>query len=307
MNHAIAKKRSFKGRLSSLPYNWHVAPYIFLIPFILSFLIFNVYPIFSSFVMSLQKIRGFGSATWVGLDNYQKLLNNAFYASLKTTTLVTVCNCVVLIVLPMLLALLLNNLHLRGRNGFRATFFIPALASTIVAGIVFRMMFADTETGAINSIFISLGLPQQRFMLQYGWSIFLMVFLTAWKSAGMYMIYFLSGLQAIPSEVYESAEIDGAPGFQRLTRITLPLLKPTMIYVLTMLIVEGYRTFGESYVFWKESTPGNLGLTIVRYLYQQAFTSGNLGFGSAIGFALLFIVLIINLVQMKLMGLFDKE
>ena len=262
MNHAIAKKRSFKGRLSSLPYNWHVAPYIFLIPFILSFLIFNVYPIFSSFVMSLQKIRGFGSATWVGLDNYQKLLNNAFYASLKTTTLVTVCNC---------------------------------------------MMFADTETGAINSIFISLGLPQQRFMLQYGWSIFLMVFLTAWKSAGMYMIYFLSGLQAIPSEVYESAEIDGATGFQRLTRITLPLLKPTMIYVLTMLIVEGYRTFGESYVFWKESTPGNLGLTIVRYLYQQAFTSGNLGFGSAIGFALLFIVLIINLVQMKLMGLFDKE
>ena len=176
-----------------------------------------------------------------------------------------------------------------------------------MAGIVFRMMFADTETGAVNSIFIALGLPQQRFMLQYGWSIFLMVFLTAWKSAGMYMIYFLSGLQAIPSEVYESAEIDGATGFQRLTRITLPLLKPTMIYVLTMLIVEGYRTFGESYVFWKESTPGNLGLTIVRYLYQQAFTSGNLGFGSAIGFALLFIVLIINLVQMKLMGLFDKE
>lgn len=80
-----------------------------------------------------------------------------------------------------------------------------------------------------------------------------------------------------------------------------------MIYVLTMLIVEGYRTFGESYVFWKESTPGNLGLTIVRYLYQQAFTSGNLGFDSAIGFALLFIVLMINLVQMKLMGLFDKE
>lgn len=108
--------------------------------------------------MSLQKIRDLDRQR-VGLDNYQKLLNNAFYASLKTTTLVTVCNCAVLIVLPMLLALLLNNLHLRGRNGFRATFFIPALASTIVAGIVFRMMFADTETGAINSIFISLDCP----------------------------------------------------------------------------------------------------------------------------------------------------
>ena len=112
----------------------------------------------------------------VGLDNYQKLLNNAFYASLKTTTLVTVCNCVVLIVLPMLLALLLNNLHLRGETASGRLFY-PRPGFHHRGRHRFRMMFADTETGAINSIFIAWA-AQQRFMLQYGWSIFLMVFLT---------------------------------------------------------------------------------------------------------------------------------
>lgn len=306
-NNAPARPRSLRRQLRALPYNHKIAPYVFLLPFIIVFLAFNIYPIISSAIMSLQKIRGFGSAAFVGFDNYRRLLNPSFLASLGTTSLVTLFDGIVLVVVPMMLALLLNHTMVRCKNGFRAAFFIPALASTVVAGIIFRMMFAETETAAINSILLGLGLPSQRFMLNYGWSIFLMVFLASWKSAGLYMIYFLSGLQAIPTDVYESAEIDGANGVQKLFCITLPLLKPTMIYVLTMLIMEGYRTFGESYVFWKESTPGNLGLTIVRYLYQQAFTNGNLGFGSAIGFVLLAIVLIINLVQMKAMGLFNRD
>lgn len=134
-----------------------------------------------------------------------------------------------------------------------------------------------------------------------------MVILCAWKSIGLYIIYFLSGLQNIPTEIYESASIDGAGPFQKFRYITIPLLKPITLYVFTILIYEGYRTFGESYVFWKESMPGNLGLTIVRYLYQQGFTYGNLGFGSAIGFVLLGIVLILNLVQLKFSGLFNDN
>ena len=293
--------------IKSLPYNKKVAPYIFLLPFIISLLAFNIYPFFSSLVMSFQKIKGFNSATFVGLENYKKLFNESFYASLKTTTVTTVFSCIVTIVIPLALALLLNDKRIKGRNGFRAIFFIPALASTIVAGIVFRMLFADTETAAVNSLLIKLGFSAQHFMLNYSWSILLMVLLKLWTSTGLYMIYFLSGLQNIPGEVYEQAEIDGANGAQRLFRITIPLLRPTIVYVLTMLIVEGYRIFGESYVFWKESTPGDIGLTIVRYLYQQAFTYGNLGFGSAIGFVLLGIVLLINLAQMKLLGLFKND
>lgn len=171
----------------------------------------------------------------------------------------------------------------------------------------FRMLFSEMPSAFMNSLLHALGIPAQNFMLNYSWSIVLMVLLGTWKSAGLYMIYFLSGLQAIPQDVYESAEIDGAGEWGKLRYITIPLLKPIAIYVFTILIFEGYRTFGESYVFWKESMPGNLGMTMVRYLYQQGFTYGNLGFGSAIGFVILGIVLLINLAQLRGFGLFNRE
>ena len=231
-----------------IAYSRKVAPYIFILPFVLSFLIFNLYPILSSLVMSFQKLKGFS-----------------------------------------------------------AIFFVPTLASTVVAGIVFRMLFSDSENAVANSILITLGMKSQNFMLNYKWSIVLMVVLSAWKSVGLYMIYFLSGLSTIPVELYEAAQMDGAGEWKKFRYITVPLLRPIMIYVFTIVIFEGYRTFGESYVFWKESMPGNLGLTMVRYLYQQAFTYGELGFGSAIGFVLLGIVLLINLAQLKGFGLFQDE
>lgn len=293
--------------LKKLAYNRKIAPYLFLLPFLLSFLIFNLYPIISSLIMSFQKLTGFSTYRWVGLTNYKNLLNSNFADAIKTTTLVTIAECVFMTVVPLLLAVLLNNVVLKGKNFFRAVFFIPTLASTIVAGIVFRMLFSDSENAFMNSLLMKLGLPSQNFMLNYTWSIVLMVILCAWKSIGLYIIYFLSGLQNIPTEIYESASIDGAGPFQKFRYITIPLLKPITLYVFTILIYEGYRTFGESYVFWKESMPGNLGLTIVRYLYQQGFTYGNLGFGSAIGFVLLGIVLILNLVQLKFSGLFNDN
>ena len=293
--------------LKKLAYSKKAAPYIFLTPFILSFLIFNLYPIISSFLMSFQKLKGFNSYTWVGLNNYKNLWNKDFFTAVKTTTLVTAVECVVLTVFPLILAVVLNTGLFKRKYFFRAVFFIPTLASTIVAGIVFRMLFSDSGNAFMNSLLNVFGFESQNFMLNYKWSITLMVVLSTWKSAGLYMIYFLSGLQTIPRDVYESAEIDGAGEFKKLLYITIPLLKPIIIYVFTILIFEGYRTFGESYVFWKESMPGNLGMTIVRYLYQQGFTYGDLGFGSAIGFVLLAIVLIINLLQLKGFGLFRDD
>lgn len=293
--------------LKKLAYSKKAAPYIFLTPFILSFLIFNLYPIISSFLMSFQKLKGFNTFSWVGLRNYENLWNKDFLTAVKTTTLVTAVECMVLTVFPLILAVVLNTNLFKRKNFFRAVFFIPTLASTIVAGIVFRMLFSDSDNAFMNSLLQVFGIKSQNFMLNYRWSIILMVVLSTWKSAGLYMIYFLSGLQTIPRDVYESAEIDGAGEFTKLLYITIPLLKPIIIYVFTILIFEGYRTFGESYVFWKESMPGNLGLTIVRYLYQQGFTYGDLGFGSAIGFVLLGIVLAINLLQLKGFGLFQDE
>ena len=116
-----------------------------------------------------------------------------------------------------------------------------------------------------------------------------------------------SFFDSVPYEMEESAEIDGAGPVQKFFTITLPLLKPIMIYTVTVAIFEGYRMFGESYVFWNESMPGDIGLTIVRYIYQQAFQRNDLGFGSAIGITLLVIVLAINLAQLKFFGFFKKD
>ena len=125
--------------LKKLAYSKKAAPYIFLTPFILSFLIFNLYPIISSFLMSFQKLKGFNSYTWVGLNNYKNLWNKDFFTAVKTTTLVTAVECVVLTVFPLILAVVLNTGLFKRKNFFRAVFFIPTLASTIVAGIVFRL------------------------------------------------------------------------------------------------------------------------------------------------------------------------
>ena len=190
---------------------------------------------------------------------------------------------------------------------YSAQFFRPNSGFNGSGRYRFPDAVSDSENAVANSILITLGMKSQNFMLNYKWSIVLMVVLSAWKSVGLYMIYFLSGLSTIPVELYEAAQMDGQGEWKKFRYITVPLLRPIMIYVFTIVIFEGYRTFGESYVFWKESMPGNLGLTMVRYLYQQAFTYGELGFGSAIGFVLLGIVLLINLAQLKGFGLFQDE
>jgi arabinosaccharide transport system permease protein len=257
--------------------------------------------------MSFQEVHGLSSSKFIGLTNYLRLHNEHFYNALKTNTIYTIISIMMLIPIPIVFAVLLNSTLVKGKNLFKSVIFIPALTSVIVAGVSFRLMFGESDTAFINSVLVKLGLPSQQWMFNYGTGMMLMVILNTWRAAGINMIYYLAGLQAIPEELYESAEIDGANALQKFFSITLPLLKPIMIYTLTISIFEGYRMFGESYVFWNEGMPGDIGLTIVRYIYQQAFQRNDMGMGSAIGITLLLIVLAINLVQLKFFGLFKKE
>lgn len=301
----ILPKGSLK--IKSFLYSQTVAPYIFVLPFLLSFLIFFLYPTINTIYMSFHEVYGMGNMRFIGLSNYQRLFNQNFYDAIRTNTLYTIFLIIVLIPLSIVFATLLNIKYLKGRNFFKSVIFIPALTSIIVAGVAFRLLFGESEAAFMNSILVKLGLPAQRWAFSHTTGMFLMVSLATWKMAGIYMVYFISGLQAIPDELYESADIDGANSISKFTRITLPLLKPIVIYALTIIIFDGYRMFGESYVFWNEGMPGNIGLTIVRYIYQQAFQRNDMGFGSAIGIVLLAIVLSINLIQLKFFGIFKKE
>lgn len=298
------QKKSFK---SLLLYNKEIAPYVFVAPFILSFLIFFLYPCIEIVRMSFMKMEGFKNAKFVGFDNYARLFNYHFRNALLTNTIFTVITVIIMISIPTVLAVAVNSKLLKFRNAFRASIFIPSLVSALIAGVAFRLMFSDMDSGLFNQILHLFGGKSIAWNMGYWTGILMMVVLVAWKTIGINMIYCLSALQTIPKDVYESADIDGASGFQKFRKITLPLLKPTLIYILTLTIISGYRMFTESYVYWVDTTPGDIGLTIIRYLYQTSFQRNDLGFGAAIGIVLLAIIMIINLIQLRGFGMFSKE
>ena len=168
-------------------------------------------------------------------------------------------------------------------------------------------MFSDMDSGLFNQILHLFGQESIAWNMGYSTGILMMVTLDTWKSVGINMVYCLSALQSIPSDIYESAEIDGASALRKFWNITIPMLKPTLIYIFTLTIIAGYRMFTESYVYWVDTTPGDIGLTIVRYLYQMSFQRNDMGFGCAIGIVLLAIIMTINLIQLRGFGMFSKE
>ncbi|MNO21928.1 L-arabinose transport system permease protein AraP [compost metagenome] len=284
-----------------------LAPYVFVFPFLLSFAVFFAYPLINAGVMSFQEVLP-GEVSFTGLDNYRGLWNEDFGAALYNSSRYTVWTLLLLIPVPMILAVLLNSKKMPWSNFFRSTLFIPALTSVVVAGVVFRLIFGELDGALMNSVLHLFGISSQRWLYSSSLGMFALLVLAGWRWTGINILYFLSALQSIPGELYEAAEIDGAGAFRKLIRITIPLLKPITIYVVTITIYGGYAMFTESYMLWAgKPSPQNIGLTIVGYIYQQGFQYFNLGFGSAIGITLLGITLLVSLLQLTLTGMFKKE
>ncbi|WNS43121.1 sugar ABC transporter permease [Paenibacillus sp. MMS20-IR301] len=284
-----------------------LAPYLFVLPFIISFLLFFAYPLINAIIMSFQSVLP-GEVTFVGLDNYRELWNTDFADALYNSSRYTLFTLVLLIPVPLLLAVMLNSKKMPFSNFFRSTLFIPALTSVVVAGVVFRMIFGELDGALMNSFLHLFGISSQRWLYSSELSMFALLVLASWRWIGINILYFLSALQNIPSDLYEAADIDGAGTRTKFMRITVPLLKPITVYVLTISIYGGYAMFTESYMLWAgKPSPQNIGLTIVGYIYQQGFQYFNLGFGSAIGITLLGITLVVSMLQLILTGMFKKE
>ena len=290
----------------SLLYSQSFAPFLFVWPFVITFLLFFAYPVISTVIMSFQQVVP-GEVRFIGLDNYRKLWNPQFHQALKISTMYTLWTLLVLIPVPLVLAVFLNSKLVFARNVFRSVLFVPALTSVVVAGVIFRLMFGELEGSVMNTIVGWFGIPAQKWLFNSTTGMLVLVLLASWRWMGINVIYFLSALQSISKELYESADIDGAGVFQKFWSITLPLLKPITIYVLTISIYGGFAMFTESYVFWTNNSPGDIGLTIVGYLYKQGFEFFDLGYGSTIGITLLGLILVINVIQLKFFGLFRKE
>ena len=281
-------------------YNKKAAPYVFILPFILVFLLFFISPMVNTVIMSFENVLP-GSRKFVGFENYTKLLGDKVFLKYMIWTLI------LLIPIPMILACIIDSKLMVGKEFFKSALYLPALTSVAVAGIIFRFAFGEQSTSLMNQVVALFGMDPFKWLKNGTTGFIVLLVLACWRWTGVNMLYFLSGLKNIPAELYESADIDGANTWQKFRYITIPQLKPTTIYVLTISIYAGLAMFIESYmVFNGNNSPNNIGLTIVGYLYRQGIEKNAMGYASAVGLVLFIIGMAINLVQLKLNGTFKK-
>lgn len=304
-----ASKGSALRRIKSLPYSQKLAPYIFVMPFILVFAIFYIYPVITTVIMSFQEVIP-GQTHFIGLQNFKNLANRDLRQAIKNSVIYTILTLLVVVPVPMLLAVFLNSKKMVAKSFYRSVFFLPALVSIVVGGLTFRLIFGEMPSALINSFLVRLGIAPVKWLggpAQWT-TFFALLILCCWRWTGVNIMYYLAGLQNIPMELYESADIDGANAWQQFRHITVPLLKPTATYVLTISIYGGLAMFLESYMLFNGNrSPGGAGLTIVGYLYRLGWEQANMGFGSAVGLSLLVVTLGINLIQLGISGFFKKE
>lgn len=273
------------------------APYFFLLPIIIAFLIFMIYPIFKSLVLCLQTFKD-GEYIFVGFDNFTKLFNDPiFWKSLGNTFIYLVFQVPLMVILSLVLATALDQKFLKGRTFFRMALFLPAITALVAYSMIFKLML-NTEYGLINHILQSIGLYKIDWLnTAWGARISIIMGIT-WRWTGYNMIIMIAGLQGIPMELYESADIDGATSFQKFSKITIPMVKPIILFVSITSTIGTLQLFDESYIFTKGG-PDNATITIGHYLYNNGFEFFKFGYASAISYTLVIIIAILSFIQFK--------
>ena len=292
--------------MKKLFYSKKAAPYIFVLPFVLTFILFWIGPISKGVVLSFQDTQ---QETWVGFKNYSRMLTDKiFFKAVLNSVKYMVWTLILLIPFPLMFAALLNSKLMKKADFFKSIYFLPALTSVVVAGTVFRLMFGESPNALMNQITNLLGIGTVRWLRSGDTGFFALLLLCCWRWTGVNILYFLAGIQSIPTELYEAADIDGASKWQQFRYVTIPLVKPTTVYVLTISIYAGLSMFLESFMLWKgNNSPNNIGLTIVGYLYRQGVDKQAMGYACAVGLVLLLLVMVVNLIQLKATGTFDKR
>jgi ABC-type sugar transport system permease subunit len=285
-------------------------PYLFMAPFILSFLIFGAYPILRSLVLSLYITSGPEAQHFVGLDNYLYLLQDPdFWTAFRNTATFALGSVLLQLPLSLGLAILLNRPEIRGRNVFRFIFFSPNLMGLVFSALLFMLILAP-KFGLLNAGLHALfGLPSTtRWLSTPALVMPALIMVALWLYTGFNMIYFLAALQSVDTELYEAATIDGAGRWSQFWHVTLPGIKPVLIFVVVLSTIGSFQLFELAYLLLGNgSGPDQAGLTIVMYLYQNGFLGGDLGYASAIGWTLAAMVLLLSLVQLRITGMGREE
>jgi len=274
-------------------------PYIFLLPACIILILFFFYPIIDVFYLSLTKYNIVSEPIFIGLKNFQKLYKDKiFWIALKNSIIFLIGAVPPLVIIPIFLAVLINN-AIKGISFFRALFYLPSIISIIVIGIAWKWLYS--ENGPLNYILNLLHITNSKLLWLSSPNLALIsvIIVTIWRGLGYYMIIYLAGLQSIPKDLYESCEIDGGNFLDKHINITIPLLKPSIVFVSVVSSINALKVFVEVYVL-TGGGPAYNSTTLVQYLYEKAFQSLELGYACAIGVVLFIITLIFSILNIKI-------
>lgn len=278
---------------------------IFIAPWVLGFLVFTLYPIMSSLYYSMTNYNVLNEPSFIGFENYINLLKDKVYLkSLTNTIFMIVFGGTITIIVSLIISIIMDNRKLRGISLFRVFFFMPTLVPTVIACILWIWMLQPT-TGVVNTLLGYFGITGPGWIASPTWSKPAMILMMIW-ACGNIIIVNMAGLQDIPQSMYESASIDGANFFQKVKAITLPLLRPVILYNSVTLIINILQWFAEPLIM-TEGGPDSSTLFYSLYLYQNAFQFFKMGYASAMAWIMLIIALALITFLLKFLKFGDND
>lgn len=275
---------------------------VFLLPYLVLWLLFVVIPVGYGFYISLHKWNPMGASPFVGFDNYTQLFRNSrFLNALENTFIYAAWAIPLVLVLGLAFALLLKRAKVRGVAFIEGALFFPYLLNVSVVGILWNFLL-DPNVGIIPYYLRKVGIPAPDFLNNPALVLPTIAFVSAWWLCGYRMVVFRAGLNAIPDELYESSSLDGAGPIRQFFSITLPLMKPSILFAAILTIVAGFCMLGQVLIM-TNGGPGTSSEVLALFMYRTAFESFNFGQAAAVGFVLFAIVFVVSMALVRVFGL----
>lgn len=271
-----------------------LAPYAFIAPFYLLYVLFMLVPVLAAIYLSLTEWVGLGTPTIVGVRNYVDLAQDtSFRTAIGNTGIYVIVSLVIVVPAALLIAQALNTKGLRARDLFRVAFFVPMVLSPIVIALVFGMLL-DRSYGIVNSVLFALfGTPPIDWVTDPNLAKVTISFVILWRWVGYLTIFFLAALQNVPQELYEAAELDGAGPVRRFTTVTLPAIQPVTAFVLVTSFIGSAQLFDEVFLITRGG-PGEATLSVSMFIYRAAFERQQFGYAAAAGVVLFVVVFVVS-------------
>jgi multiple sugar transport system permease protein len=283
------------------------APYIFVSPFFILFTVFFLFPSVFALVLGFFNWRGLGEPEWFALRNYERLFrDDIFWRSVQNTIFYSAFSLFIIVPLALLEAMALNAKALRLKTLWRILYFAPIVTSTVAVAIVFRIIY-NREFGIINNLLLALGGMPVDWLGDPNVNKLAVMGVVVWRWTGLLAVYFLAGLQSIPEELHEAAAIDGANAFRRFLHVTLPSLRPVILFVSVIVLIGSMQIFDDPQVLFGGGGPANSGLSIVQYLYTRGINDLLFGYASAVGLFLFIVIFGLSLLQFRVFRGFETD